>query len=357
MSRKDILLKLCNFQKADRVLVDYIAHSDTDIRLKKYFGIDSEMKLLDILGSDFYYLSGRDISQNEGFSKFYKGKKLEYTESERICPLGIRWSTGAYDHKFSVDEAICGPLENAQTEKDILQYKLPCTKDFDFSLLLSEIENNDRIIVGGLWSGIMGDSYRMHGFQNFLMNMALKPVMIKTLINKMTDMYLELNDAIFNQLKGKIDIYFFGNDFGSQSSLLFSTDMWYEFFFDNVKKLTTLAHNYGLKVMMHSCGAISQIIPGLIDAGVDILDPIQVTAAGMDIETLSQEYGGQIVFHGGIDTQKVLPFSSTLEVENHVRKTLEIFDSKGGYIFSPSQLLGADIPIENIIAMYKAVMK
>ena len=103
---------------------------------------------------------------------------------------------------------------------------------------------------------------------------------------------------------------------------------------------------------MHSCGSISKIMPELIEAGVDILDPIQVTAKNMEPEFLAEQFGGQIVFHGGIDTQQVLPTATPEEVREHARHVTQTLGSKGGYIFAPSQLLGPDIPIENILAMY-----
>lgn len=358
MTSKERFASVCGFKKPDRLPADYLAHYDTDRRLREYLGAATEEELLDRLGCDFFYLPGRDISQNEGFTRFYRGKPLDVTEGERTCPLGIRWHRGAYDHKFSVDEVIAGPLENAETEEDILKHEWPRASDFDFSPLVRECEaHRDRVIIGGLWTGIMGDSYRMHGFQNFLINIALNPGMIKTLIDRMTEMYLELNDKIFSMLKGKMDVWFFGNDFGSQNGLLMNPETWHGLFFENIKKLVSLAHSYNLKVMMHSCGAISEIIPHLIDAGIDILDPIQVTARGMDPETLSREFGGRIVFHGGIDTQQVLPKASAEEVKIHAAKTIEAFADKGGYIFAPSQLLGQDIPMENIAAMYEAVKK
>ena len=356
MKSKERFLAVCNHGSPDGVLVDYLAHKKTDERLKEYFNITTEEELLDKLGCDFYYLPGRDISQNEGFMKFYKGPALDICETERICPFGIRWHRGAYDHKFNVDEAIRGPLENAETEKDILDHKWPKASDFDFSPLHDECDaHSGRVIIGGLWTGIMGDSYRMHGFQNFLLNMAVKPELVKTLVNKVTEVYLELNNAVFGELKGKLDVWFFGNDFGSQNGLLVSPDMWCEFFFENIKSLTRLAHSYGIKVMMHSCGAVSEIIPYLIEAGVDILDPVQVTAKGMKPELLSEKFGGRVIFHGGVDTQQILPCETPENVFAHAANIISLFGSKGGYIFAPSQLLGPDIPVENIIAMYKAV--
>jgi uroporphyrinogen decarboxylase len=355
MYKKKIFNSAHKFHHPKKILVDYLAHSEVDRKLKQYFGCETEDELLDRLSCDFYYLSCRDISQNEGFLKCYKGPALDITDKERTCSLGIQWLRGAYDSKFSVDKVVSGPLENAETERDILRHRWPIADDFNFSPLAAECEAHcDRVVIGGLWTGIMGDSYRLYGFQNFLTNIILKPKLIKTLINKVTDVYIELNQAYFEAVGNKMDIWFFGNDFGSQQGLLLGVDMWYEFFFDNIKKLTSLAHSYGLKVMMHSCGAVSEIIPYLVEAGIDMLDPIQVSASGMAPKLLSKKFGGKIIFHGGIDTQQVLPKATIDEVRQHCIDTIEILSCNGEYIFSPSQILASDISLENIKAMYSA---
>ncbi|MFP4028569.1 MAG: uroporphyrinogen decarboxylase family protein [Candidatus Brocadiia bacterium] len=340
-----------------KISVDYLADRETDARLKEYLNAESEKELLDHLGCDFFYLPGRDISQNEGFLPFYKGKLPEMTDGKRVCPLGIRWHRGAYDSKFSVDEAIGGPFEDPSiTAREVLDYSWPEPADFDFSPLVAEaVKNADRTRIGGLWTGIMGDAYRMHGFEKFLLNLTVNPDLIHTLIDRMTEMYLKLNEAYFSELKEHFEIWFFGNDFGSQNGLLMSTEMWTDFFFENIRKLCALAHSYDLKVMMHSCGAISELIPLLVEAGVDILDPIQVTAEGMDPAALAEKHGGTITFHGGIDTQNVLPFGSLQEVGEHVREVVGTFAETGRYIFAPSQLLGSDIPLENIVGMYRTI--
>ena len=358
MTSRERFSAACEFRRLDRLPVDYLAHTEADRRLRAHLGCKSEVELLDRLGCDFFYLPGRDISQNEGFMPCYRGAVLDVTETERICPFGIRWRRGAYDSKFSVDEAIAGPLESIETERDIMEHRWPTAADFDFSPLAEVAEqHSNRVIIGGLWTGIMGDAYRLHGFQNFLMNLALNPQLMRTLINKMTDVYLELNQSYFEAMEGRMDIWFFGNDFGSQGGLLISRDMWRTFFFDNIKRLTTLAHSYGLKVMMHSCGGIAEIIPDLIEAGVDILDPIQVTAAGMEPQSLAERFGGRMVFHGGIDTQGILPFGTPEEVAAHAHEVAATLGAKGGYIFAPSQILGPDIPMENIVAMYEVGTK
>ena len=344
---------LCRFQAQDCIPIDYIAHYETDKKLKEYFKIKTEVELLDKLGSDFYYLQGRDLSQNEGFMKYYK-PSLDVNDTERTCALGMKWARDAKDHKFCVDEVISSPLENLSNAGELEEYPWPVPEDFDFSPMVEEsIENKDRIIAGGFWTGIMGDAYRLNGFQNFLTNIALEPELMKALIDKLTSVYYDLNKAVFETLKGKMDIWFFGNDFGGQNGLLMSLDMWSYFYKENIKKLTNLAHSYGLKVMMHSCGSVSQLIPDLIEAGVDILDPIQVSAVGMEPESLAEQFGGKIIFHGGMDTQQILPFGNVDEVKTLKKKIGKSLGSTGGYILSGSQLLGSDIPVENIVAMFE----
>ncbi|MGI6031397.1 MAG: uroporphyrinogen decarboxylase family protein [Eubacteriales bacterium] len=344
------------FQNTTEPLVDFMVSRQENQKLMDYLQVHTERELLDAVGSDFFYVPGRDISQNEGFLPYYK-HSLPMDDTHRTCPLGIRWLRRAYDSKFSVDEAVEGPFQSEDvTAQDILNFPWPKASDFDFSGMVGECEKNaDRITIGGLWTGLMGDCYRMMGFQNFLLNTALQPELVDTLISRMAEMYLELNDSIFRQLKGKLDIWFFGNDLGSQSSLLISGEMIERFFFRHFKQLCDLAHSYGIHVMMHSCGCIGEIIPMLVRAGVEILDPIQVTAKGMDPQTLAREQGGKIVFHGGVDTQQVLPFGTTEQVRQHALEVTRTLAATGGYIFSGSQILGEDIPCENVMEMYKAI--
>jgi uroporphyrinogen decarboxylase len=336
-----------------RPMVDYMAEKEADRKLRETLECGTEEELLDRLGSEFFYLPGRDISQNEGFMPFYRGRKPTMTEAERTCPFGIRFTRGAYGSKFTVDHAVSGPLEKAASPREILNHPWPSRRDFDYQDAAEIAERHaSRIRIGGFWSGILGDAVRMFGFQRFLTEIALNPELVKTLINKITDVYLDLNDMLFHTLKGKLEVFFFGNDFGSQQGLLMSRDMWYEFYYENIKKLCALAHSYGLTVMMHSCGSIGNIIDDLISAGVDIIDPVQISARGMETKILTARFGGRVVFHGGIDTQHVLPRGNEKSVQDHVDWTAAEFSRAGGYIACGSQLYGPDIPTENIIRVY-----
>jgi len=340
---------------ADRLPIDYLAGPGISDKLMAHLGIKTERELLDHLKSDFYYLSFRDFSQNESFLPFYRGPKLPASEKERLCPYGIRWRRGAFQSKFKVDEAIEGPFIKDPTIKDILSHQWPDPSWFDLYPLLKECEEfDDKIIIGGFWSAIFGDAYRMYGFEHFLVDILMNPEIIKTLVDRITDLYLELNEKLFNILKDKMDIFFMGNDFGTQQGLIMEEDLWLQFFYQNYKRLIDHAHANGYKVMVHSCGAIQQILPHFISLGIDIIDPVQTTATGMDPETLRDKFSKDLVFHGGIDTQKVLPKSNPDEVYRYTVEMINILGSNGGYIVASSNNINDDTPVENILSMYKA---
>ncbi|MBT3291952.1 MAG: hypothetical protein HN380_31710, partial [Victivallales bacterium] len=160
-----------------------------------------------------------------------------------------------------------------------------------------------------------------------------------------TRLFLEAAD-------GMIDIAYFGNDFGTQRGLFISPQMWHTFIRGPLKRFFDVSHDCGCKVMKHSCGALRDIIPWLIEDGVDILDPIQVAAAGMDLAGLVQDYGADLCLHGGVDTQRTLPFGSTDDVRAEVRSYLDATRETGGYILAGSQEFIEDIPLDNILAMY-----
>lgn len=344
-----------NHETPDRPPVDFQASAGYERKLRELVGVQSEEELLTALGCDLYYLSVRDISQNESAGAIYTGPKLRATETERECPFGITFRRGAGAAKFAVDEAVEGPLQGASSSRDILAHNWPDPKWFNVDALIEECEaNTSRYVVGGFWSGILGDSYRLIGFENFLLQLALNPELVKTLVNRMTEFYLELNERLFVSLKGKMDIWFFGNDFGSQSGLLFSPDQFDEIFLEDYRRLVSLARNYGLKVMAHSCGTIRPLLDRFIDIGIDIIDPVQTTASSMDPAELQRDFGDRIVFHGAIDTQSVLPRGTPREVADHVEGIIRTLGENGGYILSSCNLIQDDTPLQNVLAMYQA---
>jgi uroporphyrinogen decarboxylase len=146
---------------------------------------------------------------------------------------------------------------------------------------------------------------------------------------------------------------FFGNDFGSQLDLLIAPEMMERFIFPYYQRMIDQIKSFGLKVVVHSCGAIDRIIPRLIEAGIEGLHPLQAKARGMDALSLSEKYSGQVAFIGGVDTQDLLPFGSEEDVRREVFRLREVFGNS--FVVSPShEALLLNVAPEKVIAMSEA---
>ena len=153
---------------------------------------------------------------------------------------------------------------------------------------------------------------------------------------------------------GAIDMVFVSDDMGSQNSLLMSPSAFNEFIFPRLKKWCDMIHSYGAKVFFHTDGAAEPLIPRLIEAGIDMLNPIQHVCPGMDCKSIKAKYGSQVIFHGGVENQKVLPFGSSKEVAMETKLCLDEL-GPDGYIPCSCHFAQADTPIENIMSLIKTV--
>ena len=181
------------------------------------------------------------------------------------------------------------------------------------------------------------------------------PEVYQAVDEHIVNFYLKANEIIYEACKDHLDAVIIANDFGSQLGLMLSTQMIHDFVMPGSKKLIHQAHDYGLKVIYHSCGAVFDAIPELISAGVDIVHPIQATAKHMEPRHLKQAYGDKVAFCGGVDIQDLLPNGTPEMVEAKVHELQEIFPT--GLIISPSQgVILDDVPPEKIRAMLHAAL-
>ena len=212
---------------------------------------------------------------------------------------------------------------------------------------------SDMAVVGILWSAHFQDACAAFGMETALMKMMTEPEMFRAVIDRITGFYLKANAIFYEAGKGRLDAVLIGNDFGSQNGLMLSPDLLRELVFPGTKKLIDQAHSHGLKVIHHSCGAVADIIPDLIEMGVDVIHPIQALATGMEPQNLKSRFGGKVSFCGGVDAQNLLVNGSPAELASKVRELREIFPT--GLIISPShEAILPDIPPANIEALFKS---
>lgn len=206
------------------------------------------------------------------------------------------------------------------------------------------------------WSAHFQDTCASFGMETALMNMIANPEIYEAVDKKIVDFYLKANEIFYEATKGKLDAVLIGNDVGSQRGLMLSPGCVRDFVIPGCKKLVEQAHSYGLKVIYHSCGSIVDAIPDLIEAGVDVIHPIQALATGMEPWNLKEKFDGTVSFCGGVDTQDLLVHGTPEMVSAKVKELRNIFPT--GLIISPShEAVMKDIPPANIYALFDEAQK
>jgi uroporphyrinogen decarboxylase len=193
----------------------------------------------------------------------------------------------------------------------------------------------------------------MVGMSEFFMKIHTHPEVMHAVMNKVSDFYYELAVRFFESCGDLLDIFFFGDDMGTQQSMIVSLNHWREFCKPHVERFLKLGRQAGLKTMFHSCGAVRKMMPDLVELGLDALNPVQVRAKGMDLQELKNEFGARLTFHGAFDHQQVLPFGTQQDVRAEVHRVIDILAPGGGFCLAPSHDLMLDnFPPGNVVAMY-----
>ncbi len=209
-------------------------------------------------------------------------------------------------------------------------------------------------------SGISGVVYEicwyMRGLESLMMDLIQQTEAVEAIIDRTLRFWLDWFDLFLKEVGDVVDVVMIGDDLAGQNGPLFSPKIYRSIVKPRQKKLVQFIRSRTqARIWYHTCGSAVAYIPELLDNGVDILNPVQVSARGMDPARLKAEFGDRLVFWGGgIDSQKVLPFASPAEVRESVRRNLEAFKPGGGYVFNNVHNIQADVPADNVLAMYDA---
>ncbi len=335
----------------DRVPRDFSGEPYIWEMLEKHFETENHDDILDKLGVD-----RRSVGPK------YIGPELKTFEDgsfEHIVSGGPVYKSFPSANGIMVDSIVKFPWADVEEPEDLEgRWGWNGKKEWwDFSYVTKRIEELEE--RGEYWITAHGDPSGMQhismwaGDEMFLMTLAGDEDLAVAMIEKHNENRLWHALNTLEAGKGKIHELNGGGDYGAQSSMLISPEMFRKYFkplyvnfYKEIKK------NYDVEIFFHSCGAIEPIIPDLIEAGVTILDPIQTSAVGMEPRGLKQKYGSKLCFHGGIDVQSFLPFATPDEVRAKVKENCEILGSDGGYIIAPSHAVQPDTSLENILAMY-----
>jgi uroporphyrinogen decarboxylase len=272
------------------------------------------------------------------------------------CAFDFARNTGDYEHRTLTSP---GYFENETDPAAVADFPWPDPRDH-----MDAAECRQAVLaapadfarLGIMWSAHFQDACAAFGMENALMTLLTAPEMFRAVIDRITRFYLEANAIFYDAASDQLDAVLIGNDLGSQSGLMLSPELIREFVLPGTRQLVAQAQARGYKVIHHSCGAVREIIPDLIAAGVDAIHPIQALAAGMDPEGLRRDFGDRVAFCGGVDAQNLLVNGAPEQVQEKVRQLHRIFPT--GLIISPShEAILPDIPPANIEALFTGMSK
>ncbi len=217
-------------------------------------------------------------------------------------------------------------------------------------------ENTDYAISLSIGCNLFEWCQWLFGMENTYIYMAAEKRKLGRFLDRLTELHLETLSRLLPKVRGYVQVLVVGDDLGMQTRPQMSPEMYRELFLPRHKRIYQYAREQGdAHIFLHSCGSIYDLIPDLIEAGVEILNPVQTSAEGMDPERLKREFGRDLTFWGGgCDTQHILPHGTPEEVREDVRRRLEIFMPGGGYVWNQVHNVMADVPPENVEAMLEA---
>jgi len=339
MTPRERWLAVLRREKPDRVPMDYWSTSEAQAKLMQHLGVSDEKSLFQRL----------HIDRPHSVGPRYVGPTVPADEDV----FGIRhrdmdYGTGVYR------EVVYNPLAQYNSVAEIeANYSWPSPDWYDYAQIPQQLKGYEDYPIRGGGSEPFLTYKSLRGQEQAFMDLALNPEIVHYCLDKLFELAYQNTLRIYDAIPDQVMITYVAEDMGSQEGLLFSPAQIHEFLIPRMKRIMDLAHEAGAYVFHHSDGGVRRILPDMIAAGIDVLNPIQWRSKGMEREGLKRDFGDQIVFHGGVDNQYTLAFGTVDEVRQEVADNLRILGAGGGYIMAPCHNIQAVSPAENIVAMYE----
>ena len=347
MTPRDRILATIHRLPVDRVPVDLWLTPEVLESLKLHVGEQDEYELYRKLGVDkiAWIFPG------------YGSEKFDPNASDGIDPWGV--PTVMVQSGFATyQEYGKGPLAEMDAPSQLGGHPLwPDPDKFNYAAAksLAERARHFGFATIGPWISHFEIYCHMRGMENALMDLIAEPKFLHAALDRIESVQTQMLTRFLAELGDLIDMVFISDDLGTQESQLISTDAWHEHLRPRLARWCDLIHRSGKKVLFHTDGAVRDFLPHLIDCGVDILNPIQHVCPGMEGADLKRDFGSKLIFHGGIENQRVLPRGTPGDVRKEVVACLESLGDGGGYIPCSCHNIQAGTPPENVISMIETV--
>jgi len=369
MTHRERLNKALSHQEPDRVPFDLGSSSNTGInvqayeRLKKFLGIDSPTRILDKpfqladLSQDEKLLEKLGIDTRGVFPRPRAGWNYKvYPDGSYEDEWGLRRRMPEGGFYYDV---VYGPFWEGITPQALDKFPFPDGKDPSRARGIKEeildYHNRNYGVVVNIRGGFITQSQLMRGFEGWFTDLILNPEPLCDLMDRALQYQIDLAHSLLRGVGNKVDVVVYGDDVGVQQGLMISPQIYRQYLKPRQCKLfQAIREETKAKIHYHTCGSVYPLIPDFIEIGVDILNPIQVSAKDMDPARLKREFGEWLSFWGGVDTQRVLPRGTPEEVKEEVRRRIEEMGKGGGYVLGAVHNIQPDVPPENIVALFEA---
>jgi uroporphyrinogen decarboxylase len=285
----------------------------------------------------------------------YRGPELRpNTDVFGIEYTDYSYGTGAYREPIYLRGEVPFPLAHYTSVEEIERnYRWPDPDWWDYSGIADQVEGKEHLVIRGGGSEPFATYKDLRGVEQAYLDLVLNPEIVHYCLDKLFALRYEDTRRIYEQIPGKVIWTWVAEDFGSQEGLLISLETIRRFFLPRMKRMVDLVHEAGAYAFFHSDGAVRAAVPDFAAIGMDVLDPIQWRARGMDRAALKRDFGSVLAFHGGMDNQYTLAFGTEAEIRQEVLDNLSTLGKDGGYILGPSHNIQVVSPPENIITMYQ----
>ncbi len=333
MSKRDLIRRLIAGEPVERCgLWLGKPHVDTWPILHAYFGTKTEEEWRRKLGDDCRWINPQS-----------------YKDAYRDPQGRTLFDAGLDRTKHRVP-----PLAACETVAEIERYAWPDPAHLHFDSCLADLRNaGDVYRLSGLWTCFYHNLADLFGMEEYFVKMYTHPDVVQAATDRVCGFYYEANERFFRAAGDLVDAFFFGNDFGTQLSLICGPAQFDAFIMPWFRRFTAQGHRHGRQVVLHSCGSIHPVIERLIESGVNCLHPLQALAADMDAATLARDFKGRIAFMGGVDAQELLTNGTPEQVRAAVRRVKRLLGPN--LIVSPShEAILPNVPPENVEALAQA---
>ena len=348
MNARERVLAVLNRETPDRIPVDIWLVPELVEKFKTMLGVSDELDIYRRLDIDKIAWAGIP----------YRGVMLkDPNEHGEVNHWGVRFQAVDANKNARYGEVCFNPLLELDSIEQVESYPWPHPDDFDYETAVADAKKlSKEFVTVGPWISLFEVYCQMRSLQEALMDTVSEPEFLYAALDKIAWSQGEMVRRFLEKADGAVDMVFVSDDIGTQQSLLISPAAFDEFLFPRLKAWCDMIHSFGVKVFFHTDGAAEPLISRLIEAGIDVLNPVQHVCPGMDCRELKEKYGDKVVFHGGIENQNILPFGTTEEVMAETRKCLNEL-GPDGYLPCSCHFAQADTPVENIMAMIETVQQ